>query len=270
MIKYRKTYLTMVGILCGVLSTVVLFKGNITLSDIIYAIGFGGVYISMASVMDFLFALFPLLFFQIIMGNFIYEHYCIASVYFFCRCTNKSKWYIRECVVLYMYALAYVCSIFIGGIFFCFLGGKVTFDTNGYLLLVFYILIYSLWLFATTLVINMLSLLIENSKSFSFVCAVQLGNVALYGILHSWLDFSQYEGEGMEQQILLLKALPMSNLILKWHSSLFSNPEIHSVFGINYPFETSVFILILFSLIAGILGGIAVKYNDSIINGGEI
>lgn len=263
--------LFVIGGILGAMQCAFMVGKDWNLSEIIYMLGFGGVYIAKSSMGDFAIAWFPILFFQVWLGNYIYEHYCVSSVYFFSRCTKKVTWYLKESGKLYLMALLYVMMLILGAYLIVRLGNleyHILWDKPAGILLFYYVAIYSFWLFATTLLINVIGILWDSSKGFVLVVGAQLICTAVYAILSEWLDFMGYNGEGMEAQILVLKLIPASNLVLKWHSNnLVGTPVLESVFGFEYELIYSVIGLFLAACIVLVGGVCVVKRSDFLDNG---
>ena len=125
----------------------------------------------------------PLLLFQIFYGTMIYRHFCTASIYYFSRKTKRVRWFLPECGILFLYALAYSAVLLFSGIGIVAAFGKLRWDPGFLPLMVYYLLIYSLFLFFTTLAINILSILVTGSAAFIIVEAVNLICIAVYSVL---------------------------------------------------------------------------------------
>ena len=50
---------------------------------------------------------FPSVIFQVISGIELYRHFCTGSVYYFSRCVNRKKWYLKEIIHLYLDSTVY-------------------------------------------------------------------------------------------------------------------------------------------------------------------
>ncbi len=260
--------LFIIGMISGAMQCMLMVGKEWNFSEMLYSLGFGNVYISIGSMGEFVMALFPILFFQVWLGNYIYEHYCVASVYFFSRCTKRITWYLKEAGKLYLIALLYVMTLILGAFLLANIGYHVLWDELAGIVLFYYVSIYSLWMFATTLLINVIGILWDSSKGFICVAGSQLVCTALYGVLSKWLDFAEYTGEGMEEQILVLKLLPISNLVLKWHSNhVDGTPILNNLLGFEYEFVHSVMGLFVVSCILVVCGAYIVKQSDFLNNG---
>lgn len=263
--------LFIIGAIAGAIQCVFMVGDNWFFSEILYALGFGSVSIAKSSMGEFVIAWFPILFFQVWLGNYIYERYCVSSVYFFSRCTKRVKWYLKETGKLYLMALLYVTVLILGACSLVRIGNleyRILWDESAGMLLIYYVTIYSVWLFATTLLINIIGILWDSSKGFILVVGGQVVCTALYGILSEWLNFMEYTGEGMKEQIFVLKLIPVSNLVLKWHSNhLADTPIIESVFGFEYELIHSVMGLVIGACIVLVVGIVVVKQSDFLDNG---
>ncbi len=267
----RLMVLFAIGMLLGAMPCVFMIGMDWTVSEMVYAIGFGGVSIGKSSVVEFVIAWFPILFFQVWLGNYIYEHYCVSSVYFFSRCTKKVSWYLREVGKLYLWALLYVLVMFMGAYLlgvFGNTGHHIYWDETAGILLFYYVAIYSLWLFGTTLLINIVGIIWDSSKGFMMVVGAQMICTALYAVLSEWLNFMEYTEGEMEMQVLVLKLIPVSNLVLKWHSNhLAGTPILEGAFGFEYEFIYSVVGMFVMSCLVIVVGVYVVKRSDFLDNG---
>ena len=125
----------------------------------------------------------PLLLFQIFYGTMIYRHFCTASVYYFSRKTNRVQWFLPECGMLLLYALAYTAVLLGSGFGIVAAFGKFQWNEGALPLLVYYLVLHALFLFFTTLAVNVLSILLTGNAAFLIVEAVCLVNVAIYSVL---------------------------------------------------------------------------------------
>lgn len=254
----------------------VLSTESISFGAVICGVAFGEVSISRIAMMQFIYAWLPLFFFQVIYGTVIYEHYTSASVYYFTRCKSRLRWYGKETAglfgVSFFYAFLILGYIGAAGL----ISGKMFFDSASFWMAFYFLFIYGLWLFVMTLLINVLAILVGSMGSFLLVGGFQTVCIALYGILEQWLNVSilanmlrlKEQGEleelsemermygTLEQlkleaapKILVLKSIPFSNLVLKWHTSASPRLDIlmHDL-GIEYSYDLNLSAAILTGL----------------------
>ena len=207
------------AILCGALFAITGYwgEGVIKLIEIVNVLAFGEFYIDASYIFFFLFRFFPLVLFQAILGKEIYTKFCVASVYFFSRQKDKTKWFIMENIKLYGKTVLYLMTLVTSCTFFVSLNSKIEIYKEGVILLSYYLIIHSLWLFSMTLLINILSIVIGSSGAFGIVIGIQISLISYFVLLKQMFDFN--ERENVEIKIGLLKCNPMSHLVLKWHSS---------------------------------------------------
>lgn len=218
------------------------------------------------TLLDLAIQLFPVLLFQLLFGSFLYKEFCSVGVYIFSRCVNRSKWFIQKVSVLLLYALLYplamtACTTTITAIF-----GDVRFDLTSFILFLYYWLIYALWLFLTTLLINVLALKTDSGVAFGSIYGLQ---TCLILILFLWrdtlpLDDSLYAARNFK----LLWLDPISHLIISWHSSSIPalDARIHA-FDLPFDLNLSVLYFLILSVLAVITSYHIIKHHDMITSG---
>ena len=125
----------------------------------------------------------PLLLFQIFYGTMIYRHFCTASVYYFSRKTNRVKWFLPECAKLFLYAVAYTAVLLFSAVGIVAAFGSLQWNQGFWPLCIYYLATWSLFLFFTTLAVNVLSVLLTGSAAFLIVEAACFLNVLVYSVL---------------------------------------------------------------------------------------
>ena len=96
------------------------------------------------------------------------------------------------------------------GIFICSLISEVVFDINTVKILLYYIWIYSFYLFVTTLKINLIAIVMNSNIAFIIVEGINLFFIALFTITG---EFFAPEGIIMKQYEWVLKVNPIYYLI---------------------------------------------------------
>ena len=125
----------------------------------------------------------PLLLFQIFYGTMIYRHFCTASVYYFSRKTNRVKWFLPECGKLLLYAVIYTAVLLFSAVGIVAAFGSMQWNQGFWALCIYYLVIWSFFLFFTTLAVNVLSILLTGSAAFLIVEAACFLNVLVYSVL---------------------------------------------------------------------------------------
>lgn len=225
-----------------------------SLGEIVRGFAFFKAGITSSAIVDFMLCLFPLFVFQIIWGNYMYQHFCVASVYYFTRLEKRNPWYFKETGKLLISSVMYIFVMIAAGTLYKGITSGITIGKNDIILFLYYMMIYSFYLFSTTLAINVISIKIGSLKAIYGVIGIQIFSMTLFGLWEKWIDFSAHEIEEMQTQIWALKLNPISQLVLKWHSS--SNEELDTLlneFGIKFDLNFSlVYILVITAVIVWI------------------
>lgn len=164
---------------------------------------------SYGSVLDMLSVNFIYFMFIIVFSTYIYRHFCNSSVYIFSRCNNRIIWYIKECLKLLGFVVLGNIMVLTGFTITAVLGCGITFSQGSMLLVGLYLLVYSLWIFASVLLANILSIKINSA----------IGNVITMGLLlFSTILLGSINYQNItSEDILKLRLNPMSYSILSWY-----------------------------------------------------
>ena len=83
-----------------------------TLADIVMLFGFSSADCQLNQIMEGTYWYMPLFLFQIFYGSYIYRHFCSASIYFFSRCCSRTRWFLKEALTLYLFAVVYLLAVY--------------------------------------------------------------------------------------------------------------------------------------------------------------
>lgn len=178
--------------------------------SIVAYLGNGNVYeCSYGSVLDMLSVNFIYFMFIIVFSTYIYRHFCNSSVYIFSRFNNRIIWYLKECLKLLGFVVLGNIMVLAGFIITAVLGCGITFQQGSMLIVGLYLLVYSLWIFASVLLANILSIKINSA----------IGNVITMGLLlFSTILLGSIDYQNITSaDILKLRLNPMSYSILSWY-----------------------------------------------------
>lgn len=259
--KFTRTIL--VAAIVGILSIEVGFitSPELNLSQYILHLSFSGIEMHQAYIAMLSYRYMPLLIFQLVYGVYIYRHFCCASIYFFSRNVNRINWFLKETGGLYGYIMIYLLIMSITQMLILSLFSKIIVDSAAVTLILYYFLIYSLYLFMTTLAINVVAIIFNSNIGFIAVESV---------ILLSMATFLLFGKVMKETNVILLKMDIIANLVFPIHSSqkehlnhLLNKGEIH--FDLNF----SVVYYLILSVILVVVGCIVVKTREFIINDRE-
>lgn len=247
-------------ILCIFICAFVLIAGSgySSINEIILAYGFNATDFAPQYITLMSFWYLPLFLFHILYGTYIYKHFCSASVYFFSRKNHRGKWFIIEASKLYLYALVYLILMLLFSIGMEALWGKITFDHFTFILASYYLMIHSLFLFVTTLAINLLAILFSSNVALILIEGICILGMGLYTFQ------GQYPGEiYVLNHSWIIKFNPISHLVLKIHSSGIEGVDrlIHTV-DINLDLNMSLLLYLITAIVVIYVGCIVVKKYD--------
>ncbi len=253
--KYYLKFLV-VGIVCGVLCMLgyAVRIDEFVCSDIIRLFGMYEIKYFMQYLSNIAYWFMPLLFFQIFFGTYIYRHFCCASIYYFSRYTKRTKWYVKEVLDLFLFAIIYLFMMISCGIICCTLISDVIFDVNTIKILCFYLLIYSLYLFVTTLGVNIVAILCNSNVGFMVVEGINMFFIVLFTIV----------GEFFASDGIILKEY-------EWILKI--NPIYYLMFGLNNgvnDYLIAAFIYLILAVIILCWGGFVINRHNFIESDNEI
>ncbi len=216
---------------------------------------------SLLEILTFSVRLTPCFAFQALMGIWIYRHYCVASVYVFSRLPGRTGWYCLSALKIALAAAGFEFSFLFAACAAAVLRFEVVFDAAGWLVLACHFVLYTLWLYATTLLVNLLAIRYGSSTAFVAVVGSQLLLTALFYSL----QVSQ-EPEVTAQRAAVLRWNPAACLVLGWQSGRWPWTV---DFGAPYPglyLDTSIIILLFFSILITAAGALFVKLHDLLLS----
>lgn len=238
-------------------------QNEVSVNDILIRLAFGEVYFIPSYLMELGLMMLPYVIFQIIFGVFIYCHFCTASVFYFSRQAKRIYWFLKEAAVLYVYAILYVVSIFLFAIIGTALKGSLLFSTEALILMFSYIIIHSLWIFITTLIINLLSLFLGNNIGFVVVMIVQFSFVMMLFMFETICSLENVNT--MQRNEVLLKLNPISHLVLKWHTSKCVEIDAYMhMLPISFDLYISIIVLLIAAVAVVLFGCLYVKKKEII------
>lgn len=258
----------------GISGIIILSQNEITdFFDVINKLSFSEFVIDDTYISGFLLWYFPILLFQILWGTFIYRHFCTASVYCFSRVQNRVRWFFTEAAKLYVHIVIYLVLIVIFSSLPEYAAKGLDFNTASAAAFVYYIVIHSLWLYLTTMMINIIAVRLESSAGFIATVGLQACMLVYYVVLQYKLDFG--EPEDMELKTLLLKLNPLSHLVLKWHGSMIDSLDaVINEFNISFDLNESIAVFFILAAAVTAIGAAVVHRQELIVinreNGGSI
>ena len=144
----------------------------------------------------------------------------------------------------------------------------LNFDKISLVILCYYLLIHSLYLYFTTLLINILSIKLSSSGGFGIIAGCQIACLTVFAIWEKRLFTGQENSLNRDTRIL--KCNPLSHLVLKFHSSNIDslNNKINSL-GICFDLNYSVILFFIITLIVILFGCLTIKNQNFIVTNKE-
>ena len=232
--------------------------------------GFGNVGLGSAYLIDFLYAIVPMVVFQMVYGLYLYRHFCTASVYYFSRCIKRKSWFLQETGSLLLKSFLYESAYWIAGLFVLAFKYPFSITMADVCLFLYAVTINVLWLFASTLAVNILALKTDSVAGFGIIFGLEVFFIVIYNFMESLFLYGKPEGNAGKLLFILWKWNPVSQLVVRWHSSMWK--EIDAMvndYQVNFDFNFSVLYLAILSAILIILGISVISRVELISNGME-
>ena len=132
----------------------------------------------------------------------------------------------------------------------------ITWNVVGFRLLLYHFIIWGLWTLGATLAVNLLAIYMGSSSAFAVVAGFQVVSIAL-------LMVAKQFDENPDVYIAVLRANPVTCLVLSWQQSRFDRP------GYGIYFEDSLAGIVIAALLVAVLGAALVKKHDLLVNNAE-
>jgi hypothetical protein len=189
--------------------------------------------------------MFPIIFIQLVCGTYIYKHFFMATAYYFTRQGNKSIWFLKEAKRLFFFILSIVTLYICGSTLMMLIVGVKLDDLVNVILLDFFIIIlFTLYTYIYSLIINLVSIFAGSQNGFVLVYSIQMFFVFIL-LIHEKIGCS--EGIGG----FLFKINPISNLIISFHSTKAGFDKNINMLNMNFELGYSViyFLVMAFAVI---------------------
>lgn len=200
----------------------------------------------------------PYILFELYMGVSLYRHFCTASVYVFSRTPNRVLWYEKECATLLTAVLFYQLVLLASAIAVTCCRYEVVWNEAGFAIMTIHAVFYALWLFAMTLLVNVLSILVGSEFAFTVAFGGQAVLITLLALLRAL--------EGSRAYAAVRAINPISHLIIGWHTSPLEwlGRSLHAPEP-ALSLSISLVILTLIPVLILILGGVLIQKRDLIV-----
>lgn len=227
-----------------------------------FALGF-----SLPELVSFAMRMVPYFVFEAYFGIAFYRHFCTASVYVFSRYPHRIKWYMRELACVGAYACLYQVILLGTVILVTSLRYQLQVDGAGIALLLYHFLIYFIWLYAMTVLINLLAVRFGSNMSFFLVLGVQISCITLLGCAGIAEQKAEITGKAF---VIWLKWNPVSRLVLGWQES--GTDAVNAVLSQSFSvldLNGSVLFCMLLLIVIAFLGALMVSRHDFLISDAE-
>lgn len=207
--------------------------------------------------LKYLVALFPYFIFLIIFSTFIYRHFCYCSVYVFSRCKNRIWWFSNETAKLFLYTLCYIFWLIISGVFILCLRNMVKIDNDGIIFLIKHMVVMTLWLYANTLLANILAILFGSKFAILTVVGFQIISLFSVGTIVP-------EGSITKAELFRIQNNFYMNIIPTMHLVKGNGEEMFNALGAGIKYGTSVVYYCVFIILFFIAGMFVLNKIDII------
>ena len=197
--------------------------------------------------------------FELYIGIELYRHFCTASVYVFSRTPNRSRWYIREVIEVAVAVFGYQIIKMFAAMSVTFLHYKIEPDHFGFFLLVFHIIVYSLWVFTVSLLINLISIKYGSNNAFIWIVGIQIFMTAL-------LELVQIFESNLTLTKIFLNVNPIAHLVVGWHTGTIK--ELKNSLEVTYirlDFKVTLVTMLAISIFSVIVGMYLVSQHEFLI-----
>jgi len=145
---------------------------------------------------------------------------------------------------------------------------NVVFNKVSFILGIYYMIYYPLWLFVTTLLVNLLAIKITSGPAFVIVAGMQFMGIALLNLWDGVLSVEK--GEYVERNLKLLEINPMAHLVLGWHNSeAYAIKQAKNLININMDMNVTTLYFAVLSVVILIIGILIVNRQDVIVSNME-
>lgn len=153
----------------------IIYNHQLLLSEVVIQTGLSGISLNMGSIVTETIESFLVVFlFELYYGTLIYRVFCNVSIYYFSRQYNRSIWFIKKALELYGIAVLFVLAKVFTAAVITAAAGYLVIDTEGIILGLYTILIWSSWIYSMTLLVNLLAIKWTSLGGFTCVFGFQL------------------------------------------------------------------------------------------------
>ncbi len=242
--------------------------GDINFSRIVTEYSFKYYRFSYTDIIYMTTRMLPYFLFIFMFGTYIYRHFMVAGVYVFSRCEKRLKWIVAEVSKLFLFCIIFISVIPLSGTAVACITNKPVIEAADVEIYLYYVAIYSLWIFMCTLTANVLAIKLGGMSGFSIVIGALCVFMALLALWDSdnVLSLENEYREIADRNAFLLKWNPVSHLVMTWHSSIKETVNMRiDLLGIDFSLICSTIVMAGLSVTAAAASTIYLNRADLII-----
>lgn len=223
-----------------------------------FALGF-----SYSELAAFAMHLFPEFIVELYAGIMLYQHFCTASVYVFSRYPHRVKWYLGEAGRLGGAVCIFNMLLLAVAILTAAIRYEVQMDGAGLMLLAYHFAIHSLWMYAMTLLVNLLAVYLGSSTAYAWVISAQLVCIVLLNLMNLLVKHSG----GRLTYGNVLRWNPIAHLVLGWHDrNVESIIPAYASPDIRMDLNGSLMTFFLLGVVVTSAGAFIIKKHDLLVS----
>ena len=172
---------------------------------------------------------------------------------------HRSRWYIREVLEVAVAVFGYQIIKMFAAMSVTFLRYQIEPDHFGFFLLIFHIIVYSLWVFTVSLLINLISIKYGSNNAFIWIVGIQIFMTAL-------LELVQIFESNLTLTKIFLNVNPIAHLVVGWHTGTIKELEnsLEAAY-IRLDFKVTLVTMLAISIFSVIVGMYLVSQHEFLI-----
>ncbi len=212
------------------------------------------------ALISFTVRMLPNYIFEIYMGTELYHHFCTASIYIFSRTPHRVRWYTKQILGVAIVTFLVQMMQMFSSLCVTAMRFELVIDRAGILLMMFHIVVYTMWFFAFTILVNLVAIQLGSNHAFLIIGGVQFAFTALLKLV----DLCQMKPE-LSRYVVCMN--PVAHLVVGWHVS--RADEIKEVLASPYEgmyLGSSVILMLGICILSAVYGMYMVYRHDFLIS----
>lgn len=228
-------------------------------TELIFRLSFGYVGNHKAFIGEAFFHYLLIVFSHILFGNRLFKNFCNATAYFYIRTVNLKRWFMEEIIQLFIDIVKFYFINILSLLSLCLLSGKLNkFEFSDILFILYFIMVYSLFTFITSIAINIISIYADSGMAFTIVEGINTIFIGFYLITGDI-----YTEEYLINNPYIFKYNPICHLMIGLHkSNLISMNKYLTTPKLQINLSTSILFLLLFTILFIVAGCFFINKKD--------